>query len=365
MLESRCLSKINTSQSGLIFLSDMVHSHFSTLSNTVKIADSSYGFPSLPLSLQSAYSISHIRFSVWLFKVFADILLKKKILFLVVTTFLNNFYIHSSLLRFCPHWVALPSRLVTLTWLEFFLFSPLPVHFIDFSALSFMPWSLQGPVIYRFYHRMTRKHLTDRMISFITFSMQSVLYSFSNDLMKFCIWYLRRDLSVFDKAGPFFYSFPHANFCLHDLLPLTWHCAYPQDLGYVAPSAELQELTEDSGTMQWWHGSKIEKKKKGGKTEGRRDRVVRCEGWKRPCWRLATGYVWHPSLWRTDEITLTFFSFQLKLHYHKDLMLGRSPYYSQGDLSSILLRASFCSLLFSVTLSEGWNLLYSLLCIIY
>lgn len=164
---------------------------------------------------------------------------------------------------------------------------------------------------------------------------------------------------VLTKQVLFFYSFPHANFCLHDLLPLTWHRAYPQDLGYVAQSAQRQELTEDSGTMQWWHGSKIEKKKKkkGGKTEGRRDRAVHCEGWKRPCWRLATGYVWHPSLWRTDEITLTFFSFQLKLHYHKDLMLGRSPYYSQGDLSSILLRASFCSLLFSVTL---WGMKSSL-----
>lgn len=68
----------------------------------------------------------------------------------------------------------------------------------------------------------------------------------------------------------FYFLSPHANFCLHNLLPLTWHHAYPRDLGYVAQSAQLQELTEDSGTMQRRHGSEMgrKKQKNGGRQRG-------------------------------------------------------------------------------------------------
>ncbi len=66
-------------------------------------------------------------------------------------------------------------------------------------------------------------------------------------------------------------------------------------------------------------------------------------------WRIEAALLEARHRLRLTSLSLTdwwdypdIFSFKLKLHYHEDLMLGRSPYYSQG------IWVPFCSLLHSV-----------------
>lgn len=131
--------------------------------------------------------------------------------------------------------------------------------------------------------------------------------------------------------------FSYANFCLHGLLFLMLFGFYPQDLGYAARSAWRQVLTEDGGTMEWWHGSEMERKEeREGRQSGAEWRIE--AALLEACHRLRLTSLFLTDWWDYPDI----FSFQLKLHYHKDLMLGRSPYYSQG------IWVPFCSLLHSV-----------------
>lgn len=153
-----------------------------------------------------------------------------------------------------------------------------------------------------------------------------------------------------------------ADCSLFGLLSLTLHSA-SQDLGLFAHSAWLHELTVGTvlqcsgGSALWWKEKARERRRSGALW---RIEAALLEARHRLCLTSLSLTDW----WDYPDI----FSFQLKLHYHKDLMLGRSPYYSWGDLGSILLCASFCSLLFFFLFqshSEEWNLLYSLVCIIW
>lgn len=89
----------------------------------------------------------------------------------------------------------------------------------------------------------------------------------------------------------------------------------------------------------WWHNGLIAwlwdggKGRKRGETEWRKEAAL-----PEARHRLRLTSLSLMDWWDYPDI----FSFQLKLHYHKDLMLGRSPYYSQG------IWAPFCSLLHSV-----------------
>lgn len=158
--------------------------------------------------------------------------------------------------------------------------------------------------------------------------MQTILYLYCTDPATLCICYLRRNLSVFDRAGPFF---------LCKFL-FTWPFL-PDVVRFLSPGfwvvVQGRVLTEDGGTMEWRHGSEMERKKERG------DSIAE--------WRIEAALLEARHRLRLTSLSLTdwwdypdIFSFQLKLHYHKDLMLGRSPYYSQG------IWVPFCSLLHSV-----------------
>lgn len=84
---------------------------------------------------------------------------------------------------------------------------PTPTHCLrDAIAPSSMPWSLQGPVIYRSYHH-TAGALRNIWWDVFSLACHFTLprsYSYFFDLTTFCIWYLRHNLSVFDTEWRFF-----------------------------------------------------------------------------------------------------------------------------------------------------------------
>lgn len=119
------------------------------------------------------------------------------------------------------------------------------VHFTDVIAPSSMPWGLQGPEIYRSHLHMAR-HLTDRRFFFschFTLPMQTILYLYCTDPVTLCICYLRRNLSVFDRAALFF---------LCKFL-FTWPFL-PDVVRFLSPGfgvvVQGRVLTEDGGTME-------------------------------------------------------------------------------------------------------------------
>lgn len=127
--------------------------------------------------------------------------------------------------------------------------------------------------------------------------------------------------------------FSYANSCLHGLLFLMSFGFYPQDLELWFKVEYWQRMV-----AQWSDGMALrwrERKKERG------DSIAE--------WRIEAALLEARHRLRLTSLSLTdwwdypdIFSFQLKLHYHKDLMLGRSPYYSQG------IWVPFCSLLHSV-----------------
>lgn len=123
------------------------------------------------------------------------------------------------------------------------------VHFRDVIASSSMPWSLQGPVIYRSYLHMAKAlrniWQTGYFFLHVISPFQCRQYYIHTVLTPrhsaYGTWGII--CQFLTRQGYFSY----ANFCLHALLFLMLFSFYPSDLGYVARSAWLQVLTA------WWH----------------------------------------------------------------------------------------------------------------
>lgn len=81
------------------------------------------------------------------------------------------------------------------------------VHFRDVTALSSMPWGLQGPEIYRSYLHMAT-HLTDRIFfppaCHFSLLMQTAIYLYCTDPTTLSACYLKNNLSVSDMLRLFF-----------------------------------------------------------------------------------------------------------------------------------------------------------------
>lgn len=140
---------------------------------------------------------------------------------------------------------------------------PLPlVHFRNVIAPSSMPWGLLGPVIYRSDLHMARPlrtiWQTGCFFLHVISPFQCRRYYIHTVLTlrhsAYGTWGII--CQFLTRQGYFSY----ANFCLHALLFLMLFSFYPSDSGYVARSARFQVLTEDGGTMEWWHGSETERK---------------------------------------------------------------------------------------------------------
>lgn len=129
------------------------------------------------------------------------------------------------------------------------------VHFRDVIAPSSMPWGLQGPEIYRSHLHMAR-HLTDRRFFLhVTSPFLCRPYYIYTVLTPRHSAYATWGVICQFLTGQGYFSY--ANSCLHGLFFL-------MSFGFLSPGfgvvVQGRVLTEDGGTMEWRHGSEMERK---------------------------------------------------------------------------------------------------------